>query len=247
MKGLKRLVLGMVLLGGAAPANAEIITLEAAPGHGFRERVGEARPVSSAAVVGMLVLHSSEKSKERLPGNEIYAYFPNGAASDDRIQFEMESADGIYRGQGEFRGQVPARSWARLRLRDQDRPFQWPPRAGWTDIAVSIHLLSAGPPTRSTRLIASIDSDPAAATLLRLHINSRGGQIASTDAAHCRPVQSPSVVAFDHACELPLRLGEVKSAGMAQIKLLRLEGFGQDDVIVDLPAELIGAHVENLQ
>jgi len=212
--------------------------LTAVAGKQYREFVAPTQ-VSSHAIVGLTTKPSPAQKREDI----LYVFFKDAFddAKDGPIKVELTTADGYLRGEGEFKGKVPRRTWARVSIempppRDE-RSRSARERSGPETLAVVARFSQTGAP-----LVVHWGNERPTGTPpeLRLYVNSRRADLsvrlqASEKPVHCQPISGMTPVRFDKICDISA--AQLPKDG--KVTLVRRDGFDTDSFpfVIPVPVE----------
>ena len=198
--------------------------LSAVVGKQYREFVAPTQ-VSSHAIVGLTTKPSLAQKREDI----LYVFFKDAFddAKDGPIRVELTTADGYLRGEGEFRGKVPRRTWEKVSIelpppRDE-RARSARERSGPETLAVVARFSQTGAPL----VVHWGNERPTGAPAeLRLYVNSRRAELfvrlqASEKPVHCQPISGTTLVRFDKICDISA--SQLPKDG--KVTLVRRDGF----------------------
>ncbi len=223
-RGSLRLILSLVALlpvSGAALSQTSLTAVQA-----YREFIAPSQ-VSSQAIVGLAVIPSAAEQKQDL----LHVYFKE--AHDGSVKLELTTADGVLRGEGEFRGKVAANTWAPLSIstsRDAQARSERE-RSGPETLAVSVRLAPSG---KILPVYWGGHPPPRESALLRLYANSRRADLfvrlgPDGPVVRCQPISGMTPVKFDKICDLPT----AKLAG--KVTVMRRDGFETESFELVIP------------
>ena len=208
-------------------------SLNPVKGREYREFLAPTQ-VSGHAVVGLAAVPAANALKQ----DTLYVYFKDKFTGS--IRLDISTADGLLRGEGEFSGAVPEKTWAKvsINLARDERARSARASGGPETLAVS---------ARSDRSNAPLvvhwgDDRPTIGkpSVLRLYVNSRRADLfvrvrPSGKPEPCRPITGMTAVRFDKICDIAA--DQLPKDG--KVTLLRRDGFETESVslVIAFPNE----------
>jgi len=203
------------LLCTAVAAHAEFRSV---PDRKYREYFGEPSPVKGETLVGVSVVPNAAEQRS----NTLQVLLPVAlaAAGEQTIRVEAASADGLFRGVGEFRDPAATPGWTTL---DLD-----PPPSGKQRPADELRLAVAVRGARPNEfLVARWGSEPATDDArVRLYVNSRRGDMSlkvGDSSVPCTAIPGGPLVRFDAVCDVAL--ADIPADG--RVRLMRRDAFNR--------------------
>ncbi len=194
----------------ASEARAEFTPV---PSREYREFVNPPNPVKGEALVGVAVVPSPGAQRSSV----LQVYF--GAPYSGPLVIETATADGSFRGSGEFAGSSDGAGWVRLQL---DSGAGDPVRPADPE-ALAVAARGDAP---STFRVAhwgdgAVSED---GLLVRLYVNARRGDMsvqAGSEKIRCKRVSGQRLLRFDMYCDVPW--ASIPDDGT--VTLVRRDGF----------------------
>ena len=220
------LPLAVAAAGALAQSNENLNPVK---GREYREFVAPTQ-VSGHAIVGLATVPEGDALRQ----DTLHVYFKekfNGS-----IRLDISTADGLLRGEGEFSGAVPEKTWAKvsIKLHRDERARSARESGGPETLAVSARLDRSNTPL----VVHWGDRQPATGKppVLRLYVNSRRADLfvrvqSSGKPLPCRPIVGMTAVRFDKICDIAAN--QLPKDG--KVTLVRRDGFETESVPLVIP------------
>lgn len=183
------------------------------PSREYREFVNHPNPVKGEALVGVAVVPAPDAQRSSV----LQVFF--GAPYSGPLVIETATADGSFRGSGEFSGSTDVPGWTRLELgpgaTGQARPAD--------PEALAVAVRGAAPSTfRVVHWGDGVISEEG--LVVRLYVNARRGDMsvqAGEQKIRCKRVGGQRLLRFDMYCDVPW--ASIPDDG--SVTLVRRDGF----------------------
>jgi len=193
---------------------------------GYREFIAPTQ-VSGHAIVGLTTVPVGGDQKQ----DTLYVYFEKEFKGS--IKLEVATADGYLRGEGEFSGFVPAKTWEKvsIRINRDERAQLARERGGPETLAVKAQIDQPNAP-----LVVHWGENPPAGrnVSLRLYVNSRRAELfvrGPNKVVQCKQISGMTPVRFDKICDISSDY--ISKDG--KVTLVRRDGFESELVPLVIP------------
>jgi len=198
----------LVLLPAAVLAQASFTPV---PAREYREYFNQPNPVKGEALVGVAIVPDPRAQRS----NVLHIFF--GEPYEGVLVLETATADGSFRGSGEFAGSVERAGWAQLLLGTDGESRPADPAA--------LAVAARGTAPNELRVVHWGD-EPAAEDdlVVRLYVNGRRGDMsvqAAGERFRCGRLDGQRLLRFDMVCDIPW--SSIPEDGV--VTLVRRDGF----------------------